>query len=199
MKNQLIISVGREFGSGGHEIAQKLAEHYHLPLYDHNLLDEMAAGKGLNKEVLREFDEKKRNKLLSRTVRGMNNSPEMNVAQLQFDFIRDKAAEGKSFVIVGRCSEFVLKGNPAMISLFILGDRDEKIERVMRIYQMSRREAEAFMQEKDWKRKRYHDSHCPNKWGDSRNYELSVNSSMLGIEETVKILVQYIDARRAQS
>lgn len=198
MKNQLIISVGREFGSGGHEIAQKLADHYHLTFYDHNLLDEMAAGKGLDKDSLKEFDEKKHNKLLSRTVRGMNNAPELNVAQLQFDFIKEKAAEGKSFVIVGRCSEFVLKENPGLITFFVLGDRDEKTERIMRIHQMSRQAAEALMQEKDWKRKRYHNSHCPNKWGDSRNYDLSVNSSKLGVEETVKILIQYIDARRAQ-
>ena len=198
MKDQLIISVGREYGSGGHEIAQKLADWYHLPLYDHNLLDEMALKHGLDKEILEEFDEKKRNPFLSRTVRGMSSSPEHNVAHLQFDFIKEKADEGKSFVIVGRCSETILRAHPAMISFFILGDRDEKIERIMRIYQMSRREAEALMQEKDFKRKRYHNSHCPGKWGDSRNYDFSINSSKLGIDETVKIMAQYIDARRAQ-
>ena len=198
MKEQLIISVGREFGSGGHEIAQKLADHYHLPLYDHNLLDEMAAKHGMDKELLQELDEKKRNKFLSRTVRGMSNSPEHNVAQLQFDFIKQKAEEGKSFVIVGRCSETVLREHPAMISFFILGDMDEKIKRIMRLHQMSKSQAEELIQEKDRKRKKYHNSHCEGKWGDSRNYEMSINSSKLGIDESVKIITQYIDARRAQ-
>lgn len=198
MKEQLIISVGREFGSGGHEIAQKLADHYHLPLYDHNLLDEMAAKHGMDKELLQELDEKKRNKFLSRTVRGMNNSPEHNVAQLQFDFIKQKAEEGKSFVIVGRCSETVLHEHPAMISFFILGDMDVKIKRIMKLHQMSKSQAEALILEKDRKRKKYHNSHCEGKWGDSRNYELSINSSKLGIDESVKIITQYIDARRAQ-
>lgn len=198
MKEQLIISVGREFGSGGHEIAQKLADHYHLPLYDHNLLDEMAEKHGMDKELLKELDEKKRNKFLSRTVRGMSNSPEHNVAQLQFDFIKQKAEEGKSFVIVGRCSETVLREHPAMISFFILGDMDEKIKRIMRLHQMSKSQAEELIQEKDRKRKKYHNSHCEGKWGDSRNYEMSINSSKLGIDESVKIITQYIDARRAQ-
>ena len=198
MKEQLIISVGREFGSGGHEIAQKLADHYHLPLYDHNLLDEMAEKHGMDKELLKELDEKKRNKFLSRTVRGMSNSPEHNVAQLQFDFIKQKAEEGKSFVIVGRGSETVLHEHPAMISFFILGDMDVKIKRIMKLHQMSKSQAEALILEKDRKRKKYHNSHCEGKWGDSRNYELSINSSKLGIDESVKIITQYIDARRAQ-
>ena len=159
MKEQLIISVGREFGSGGHEIAQKLADHYHLPLYDHNLLDEMAEKHGMDKELLKELDEKKRNKFLSRTVRGMSNSPEHNVAQLQFDFIKQKAEEGKSFVIVGRCSETVLHEHPAMISFFILGDMDVKIKRIMKLHQMSKSQAEALILEKDRKRKKYHNSH----------------------------------------
>lgn len=106
MKGQLIISIGREFGSGGHEIAQKLADQYKLPLYDHNLLDELAGRNNLDGDVLKEFDEAGRKKLLSRTVRGMNNSPEQNVAQLQFDYLRKKADSGESFVIVGRFLSF---------------------------------------------------------------------------------------------
>ncbi len=196
MKGQLIISIGREFGSGGHEIAQKLADQYKLPLYDHNLLDELAGRNNLDGDVLKEFDEAGRKKLLSRTVRGMNNSPEQNVAQLQFDYLRKKADSGESFVIVGRCSETILKGNAGLISIFVLGDMETKIERIMRLYQKSRKDAEELILEKDRKRKKYHNSHCRIKWGDSRNYDLSINSSRLGIEESVRILSQYIDARR---
>ena len=133
---------------------------------------------------------------MSRTVRGMNNSPEQNVAQLQFDYLRKKADSGESFVIVGRCSETILKGNTGLISIFVLGDMETKIERIMRLYQKSRKDAEELILEKDRKRKKYHNSHCRIKWGDSRNYDLSINSSRLGIEESVRILSQYIDARR---
>ena len=191
MSEQLIISVSREYGSGGHEIAQKLAEYYKLPMYDHNLLDEVAASMNVSSKELAEFDEKRRNKFLYRSVMGMNSSPADNVARMQFDYIKKKAEAGESFVIVGRCSEIVLKDNPNLISIFVLGDREAKIERVMQ------RHAEERMIEKDRRRKSYHNSHCKVKWGDSRNYDLSINSSRLGVEETVESLKNYIDARIA--
>ena len=170
MSEQLIISVSREYGSGGHEIAQKLAEYYKLPMYDHNLLDEVAASMNVSSKELAEFDEKRRNKFLYRSVMGMNSSPADNVARMQFDYIKKKAEAGESFVIVGRCSEIVLK---------------------------DARHAEERMIEKDRRRKSYHNSHCKVKWGDSRNYDLSINSSRLGVEETVESLKNYIDARIA--
>ncbi|MED9903019.1 MAG: cytidylate kinase-like family protein [Lachnospiraceae bacterium] len=197
MNSQLILSIGREFGSGGHEIAQKLADIYGLPLYDHNLLDEMASAGSLNSQDLKKFDEVKRNKLLSRTVRGLNNSPEQNVAFLQFEYLKKKADAGESFVIVGRCAETVLKENKGLISIFILGDMEHKIERIMEIYHLSETKAEKLALEKDMKRKRYHNSYCGGKWGDSRNYDISINSSRLPMEETIRILSQYIDARRS--
>lgn len=197
MEKQLIISVGREYGSGGHEIAQKLAEIYGLPLYDHNLLDEVAASMNVSSKDLAEFDEKRRNKFLYRSVMGMNSSPSDNVAKMQFDYIKKKAENGESFVIVGRCSEVVLKDNPNMISIFVLGDKEAKIQRVMRIYELDERHAEERMIEKDRRRKYYHNSHCKVKWGDSRSYDISINSSKLGVDETVKILKDYIDSRAA--
>lgn len=193
---QLIISVGREFGSGGHEIADKLSKIYNLPLLDHNLLREVATQMNVNYDDLQEFDETKKNKLLSRTVRGLNNSPAFNVAQLQFDYIKKKADAGDSFVVVGRCAETILKENNAMVSLFILGDRDVKAERVMKLYDKTKKQALELMDDHDKYRKKYHNSHCSGKWGDSRNYELSINSSKLGIDETVKIITAYIDARK---
>ena len=156
MSEQLIISVSREYGSGGHEIAQKLAEYYKLPMYDHNLLDEVAASMNVRRKELAEF-----------------------------------------FVIVRRCSEFVLNDNLNLPSIFVLGDKEAKIERIMQIYELDARHAEERMIEKDRRRKSYHNSHCKVKWGDSRNYDLSINSSKLGVEETVESLKNYIDARLA--
>lgn len=195
--SQFIISLGREFGSGGHELAERLSKHYEIPMYDHNLLDEIAKQKNVSSEVLKEFDEVKKIKGLYRTVRNMSSAPSDQIAQMQFDFIREKAASGESFVIVGRCSESILKEYPGLITLFINGDMEQKIIRVMRIYNLSQKEASDFIKKKDRKRKEYHNSHCDNKWGDSRNYELSINSSKLGIEGSLRILIDYIDARKA--
>ncbi|MBS6196400.1 MAG: cytidylate kinase-like family protein [Clostridiales bacterium] len=194
--NQLIISVGREFGSAGHEIAQKLAEHYQIPLYDHNLLDEIAKKHNVNGTALEEFDEVRWNKLLYRSVNGMNSSPHVNVANLQFSFLKEKAEAGESFVVVGRCSETVLKDYPCMVSIFVTGNLKCKAARIMDLYHLSEKEALDLMRKKDKKRKTYHNSHCENKWGDSRNYDLCMNSSKPGVEKSVGILIDYIDASR---
>ena len=82
MEKQLIISIGREFGSGGHVIAEALAKKFNIPMYDHNLLDHIAAEKNLDLETLKKFDEKPRNVLLSRTVKGHSSSPSDNIAMM---------------------------------------------------------------------------------------------------------------------
>lgn len=196
MEKQLIISVGREYGSGGHEIAEKLAKHYGIQLLDHNLLDEIAAKKNVKMDHLRELDEKHKNPLSSRTVRGYSSSPEENLLYLQFDYLRDKADSGESFVIVGRCSETILKQYDCMISIFILADRDKRTERIMRLYHLTESQAVKKIREKDTSRRRYHNSFCVGKWGDCRNYDVSLNSSKLGIDGSVKLLTEYINRRK---
>ena len=196
MEKQLIISVGREYGSGGHEIAEKLANHYGIQLLDHNLLDEIAAKKNVKMDHLKELDEKHKNPLSSRTVRGYSSSPEENLLYLQFDYLRDKADAGDSFVIVGRCSETILKQYDSMVSIFILADREKRIERIMRLYHLSESDAAKKNHEKDTSRRRYHNSFCVGKWGDCRNYDVSLNSSKLGIDGSEKLLTEYIDWRR---
>ena len=192
---QLIISIGREFGSAGHEIAERLAKRYGLPLYDHNLLDEVAASHNMDSQELQEYDEMKHNKFLYRSINGMSSSPADNVANMQFNFLLDKAEKGQSFVIVGRCSETILKDYEGLISVFIIGDMESKVARVQHLYGKSEKEAERFIREKDRKRKKYHDSHCKSKWSDSHTYDLSLNSSKLGLEGSVDFLAEYINRR----
>ena len=181
MDGQMIISVGREFGSGGHVIAEALAKRFGLPLYDSNLLEHIAQEKNIDHTELKKYDEKPKNRLLSRTVRGYSNSAQENIAYMQFDYLKKKAESGESFVVVGRCAETKLKGFPGLISFFILGDKEKKAERVMKVYGVSRDEA-------------LHNYYCRGKWGDSRNYDFSINSSRLGIDGTVTMLEEYIRA-----
>ena len=114
---------------------------------------------------------------------------------MQFDFLRKKAEEGASFVIVGRCAETILKGNPGLITIFVLGDMDAKIKRIAGLHLISRAEAERMIWRHDRKRKAYHNHYCEMKWGDSRNYDLCINSNKLGIERTTDTLEQYIRER----
>ena len=107
-------------------------------------------------------------------------------------------ASGESFVVVGRCAEYILRGNPNLVSLFICGDLDEKIRRVAERAKVSEARAAELIRETDRRRKLYHNYYCDNKWGDARGYDMTVNSSKLGIEQTAAALVRYIRAFQAE-
>ena len=192
---QLIIAVGREFGSAGHLIAERLAENFSLQLYDKNFLEEILKDKGIDNDKIHQYDEKHKRFGMYRTVRGMESSPEAIIANMQFEYLKKKAASGESFVIVGRCAEYVLRDCAALVSIFILGDKEEKINRVMDVHNLTSEKADKIRMEKDASRKKYHNQYCEGKWGDSRNYDISINSSKLGVDVTVSILINYIEAR----
>ena len=188
MENQIIIALGREFGSGGHEAGQKLADRFGIKFLDHYLLQTIADEKCIDIDLLKKYDEKPKNRILSRTVSCYSNALEEHVANFQFDYIRRMADEGESFVVIGRCAEHILRGNPALISVFVLGNMDEKCKRIMDKYNLSHDEALRLMKRKDATRKSYHNYYCSGKWGDSRNYDLCINSSNLGIDGVVDII-----------
>ncbi|MCD7709481.1 MAG: cytidylate kinase-like family protein [Clostridiales bacterium] len=195
MSKQTIIAISREYGSGGHEIARRIAADLGLKMYDRKLLDEMADEKNIEVEYLEKYDEKPRKLLLSRTVNGYCNSIEEIVAEMQFDYIRERAESGESFVIVGRCAETVLADFEGLISFFVLGDQDAKVARVRDHFELDDAGALSKMQRHDKTRKRYHNRHSDGKWGDSRLYDMCINSSKVGIEKTTQILEDYIKAR----
>ena len=196
MDKQLIIALGREVGSGGHEIAEKLAKYYNIPLIDKNIIEEIANKKNVDATDLREVEKNFMFPLVNRNVRGFSSSIQENVYLLQFEHLQEKAKAGESFLIVGRCGEDILKEYDALVSIFVLGDKEVKRARIMERYGKNEFMAERMMREKDTERKRYHNSFCEGKWGDSRSYDISVNSSVLGIEGTAELLIDFIDRKR---
>lgn len=196
MDKQLIIALGREVGSGGHEIAEKLAKYYNIPLIDKNIIEEIANKKNVDATDLREVEKNFMFPLVKRNVRGFSSSIQENVYLLQFEHLQEKAKAGESFIIVGRCGEDILKEYDALVSIFVLGDKEVKRARIMERYGKNEFMAERMMREKDTERKRYHNSFCEGKWGDSRSYDISVNSSVLGIEGTAELLIDFIDRKR---
>lgn len=198
MGKQLIITVGREFGSGGHIIAVKLAEHFGIQLLDSNILAEVAKKINASEEYLKKYDESARNLFFSRTVNGFSNSPEEIIAQMQFDYIKQKSDAGESFVVIGRCADYILRENPALVRVFVLGDTEAKIKRTAEREGISEEKAKIRMEQADKRRKYFHNTHSENKWGDSRSYDITVNSSKLGLDSTAELLIKYIELRNAE-
>lgn len=195
MYEQFIIVISREFGSGGHEIASALAKKFGIPFYDKNILEQITQGSTLSLEELKHYDESPRNMFMSRSVRGFDNAPQTHVAKMQFSYLREKAAQGESFVLLGRCGEEVLKDVSNLISVFVLADTEFKKTRIMARGDTDEDTALELMARNDRRRKYYHNQYCRGKWGDSRNYDLCINSARLGIEGTVEYLGRYICAR----
>lgn len=198
MAKQTIIAISREFGSGGHEIGERIARDLGVKFYDRNMLDEIAEAKNIHIEYLEKYDEKPKRPFLSRRVGAYSNSIEEIVAEMQFEYLQEKADSGESFVIVGRCAETVLKEYPGLITIFILGDMPVKIARVREHFQLNHNDALFKLKKHDRKRKQYHDRHSDHDWGDSENYDVCINSSKLGIPGTAAILKDYIAARMDQ-
>ena len=192
MKKQIIVAIGREHGSGGHYIADLIARELGVKLYDKVSIEKEITSGGYSEELVSEMDEKPVNFFASRRIGRFSNSLEVNVAEKTFAMLRSKAAEGESFVVIGRCGEQVLENNPNCISIFICGDPQFKLNRVMNKLGLNAEQAIEEIRNVDRSRKNYHNYYCDAKWGDARGYDLTVKSNVLGCERTAEMLVGYI-------
>ena len=191
MKQQIIITLGREHGSGGHYIADIISKELGIKLYDKDSIEKEIASAGYSEEMIRKMDEKPVNFFASRRIGKYSNSIEVNVAERTFAMLREKAAAGESFLIIGRCGEQVLKDNLNMISVFICGDPDFKLARVMEKMGLDADRAIDEIKSVDRSRKNYHNYYCNTKWGDARGYDMTIKSNVLGCEETAEMRVSY--------
>ena len=211
MRNQIIV-IGRQFGSGGHEIGVKLAEKLGIPLYDKEILAHIAAEQGVSAERLHKMDEDlKGNHLLNVGLQAQK----FNVYNMGMLFETDTSAilgrdqvyewqakkirelaEAGSCVIIGRCADDILKDHPGLVSVFITAPLVDREARIARLYPNHPRENYEthlqFVQKMDKARANYYSFHTDRDWGNIGNYHLCVNSSKLGIDGTVELLADYV-------
>ena len=198
MKDHLIVTIGREFGSGGREIGELLAKKMGVKCYDKLLLKMAAEESGLNEKLFEINDEQIVNtimtSLMSHSYFGSTGNFQPMLVQLflaQFNAI--KSLEYKEpCVIIGRCADDVLKNYPHKLRVFISADKEKKIERVMERHECSSKEAEKMIAKTDKNRARYYNYFASGEWGDAKNYDLCLNSSVLGIEGTVEVILEYV-------
>lgn len=198
MKDQIIITIGREYGSAGHTIAEKLADKLGIRCYNRKFLEDHHDEIGYSREILLKYDEKPINIFNSRRVRSHTNSIEAHVQDRVAEFFTAKAESGESFVILGRCSDQIFRNNPNAVKIFILAHEDMKIQHLMEVFELNKEQAVAKMKRHDKKRKQYHNTYSDTKWGDSRGYDICINSYQLGVDATVEILYDYVMRFKAE-
>lgn len=203
--NNTIITIGRQFGSGGREIGEKLSKKLDIPFYDKDLLKRAAKESGLCEEIFENFDEKPSSSFLYSLVMDpyslgySNNGFDLplnhKVFLAAFDTIKKIADEG-ACIIVGRCADYVLQDYTNCINLFIHAPLEDRIKRISMKYDLPENKAKDMIYKKDKQRASYYNYYSNSKWADIKNYHLSINSSMLGIDGTVDMIEDLIQRKK---
>lgn len=186
-----VITIGREYGSGGRFIGKLLAEKLNISFYDNELLTKASEESGLSEAVFKNYDEKKDGFLVS----GMGlYSYDMSLGQkvflAQFEAIK-KIANTESCVIVGRCADYVLKDFPNVVNIFVCAPMEDKINRAINYYGINPNKAEQQIIKINKKRKAYYNFYTDKDWGKASNYDLCINSK-IGINESVNAIANYV-------
>lgn len=198
--NNLIISVGRQLGSGGRIIAKMLAEEFGCKFYDREVLNLAAKESGFCEEFFEKNDERKgfldqifhmHVPFISDSSFYDNGLSQENLFRLQSDAIR-KAATESPCVFVGRCADYVLREHRNMVTVFVTADIDERIKNVCHRLGCSPDEARKLIESREDTRSSYYNYYTGKRWGDSSSYDLCVNSSLLGLEGTKEFIADFV-------
>lgn len=204
MDNRIVLAIGRQFGSGGREIGQKLAKSLGIAYYDKELLSVAAKESGLCEDVFEQADERASSGLAYAFTMGYSymsmftpfNDILSNDAlfKLQSDAIR-KLAEAESCVLVGRCADYILREDPACLSFFIHNTMENRIQRIIESQHITVEQAKELMSKTDKSRAAYYNYYSNKAWGVASSYNFSIDASVLGIDETVAFMKSFVEKK----
>ena len=188
MKNR-IITISREFGSGGRTIGKKVAENLGIPCYDRELIHKIAQESGFAEEYIQDAGEYSPGGFLASALSNRSFGPtnEDYLWEIQWKIITE-LAEKESCVIVGRCADYILRDKADCLTAFIHASMDYRADRIVRVYGERDVSTQERLRDKDKRRAAYHRFYTDMKWGDAKNYQITLDSGKLGIEQCVKIL-----------
>jgi cytidylate kinase len=201
MKEKFSITIGRELGSGGRQVGEKLASQLGISFYDKKLIQIASLKSGLGKEFFEQADEKTNHSLFGGrlailgSLEGRNYSGNYLSNERLFTIqseVIEKLAEEKSAVFVGRCADYVLKKDPYCVNIFVCADMKDRIKHVSEKQNITEKIAKEIIEKTDKKRAEYYNYFSNKIWGKAESYHLCVNSSVLGIDDTVNIISQFI-------
>ena len=187
----MIITIGREHGSGGHEIARALAEELGYTCYDKEIVDHAAESSHFSREVMDSFDEKRVSPYVVPVPNfvGMGESFRLNmqVAAAQFEAIRSLAEKGNA-IFVGRCADYVLRNRDDLLRVFIQAGEENRIREMMKRRDLSEDQAKKLIRQVDKDRSSYYRYYTDQDWGDRQYYDLCINSDKVGVEGAVQVI-----------
>ncbi len=190
---KFIVTIGREYGSGGRIIGKKLAEALGVNFYDNEVIDMIVTKSGLTNETVKKLDGQRTSSFLYSTFMSTQTAPLSDKIFFAQSKVIKELAEKESFVIVGRCGDYVLKDVENCLNIFIYAPMEDRIKRIQEVYDEKLNNYESYIKKQDKKRSDYYNYFTPNKWGDRANYHLMIDSS-IGIDSTVKMLLGVIEA-----
>lgn len=204
MNKTVVVTIGRQYGSGGREIGRKLAERLGVPFYDKELIAMAAKESGIREEVLQQLDERATNSFLYSLVMGVGNMGTrvtgatdlpMNdkLFLVQVDLIK-KIAEKGSCVIVGRCADYALRDYDGLVSVFIHSDMKNRIKRAVEEYGEDPQHVESAIRKTDKRRADYYNYYSDGKWGGADNYDLCISSD-IGIDNCVDMIQKLVELK----
>ncbi|MFR4972403.1 MAG: AAA family ATPase [Butyricicoccus pullicaecorum] len=200
MANNLIITIGRQYGSGGREIGRKLALRLGIPFYDRELISRAAKKSGFSEDLFDQLDKRATNSLLysltmfgSTGLNGMSLTDQLFLAQA--NIIREIADSGPA-VLVGRCADHVLREYDNRFDFFITGSLDDRLQRIQTHddYELSGKSPRAALEKMDKQRSTYYNYYTGKVWGKSDHYDLCINAGRLGVENSIEVILAYVNA-----
>lgn len=206
MTGNLVITIGRQCGSGGKMIGELLAKKMGVKFYDKELLSMASKHSGLCEELFEKHDERPTSSFLyslvmdsysmGYTTSGYSDMPiNHKIFLAQFDTIKKLASES-SCVMVGRCADYALEDYPNVVSVFISGNDRDKMKRIQELYQVEEGKAKDIMIKTDKQRSSYYNYYSNKKWGDPRSYDLCINSSATGPDGAVDVILNFAKAKQ---
>ena len=194
-----IITISRQFGSGGHSIAKAVAERMGIPFYDNNLITEVAKQSGLSEEFIRENEEYASHSSsflyqLAMSTAGTYGYPSVyqKLYEAQTKVIEEIASK-ESCVIVGRCADYILKDREDCLHVFIHADNEHRAKHILEKYGPTEKTTAQCIKDKDNKRRNYYRFHTDREWGVAANYHLSLDSGALGEELCVQLIMKAME------
>ncbi len=198
MGKKIIITIGRQLGSGGREIGQMLSERLGIPFYDKEILEESAKKSGYSKEIFEKHDEKPTSSFLYALAMGVNQLGHsyqkpllLEIYLAQFDTIRKLAEEG-SGIFIGRCADYVLNDEESVLNVYVSADKKTRIARTMKKHGITEKQAEGMCNRSDKDRANYYNYYSDHPWGDAKYYDLCINTGKIDLEDAVELILEYL-------